>query len=426
MDTLLLKHISKIHKTKGTPASLTITARSGQQYDNMYDKVKQNAPDGMYAAVFGVSFTTLPLLVDWMYSEKPSDVPEDTEEDSESEYVVPVFEDLKKTVEAARAAMPLKPPKFPHAGVKRKRASSKKYLREIRSILDKIDRKSVTINIECCSDCKHAGRNTFTCDMMPTFKKIIDNGATLYLADFSLQTAEATWSEKLMGGNPFKHVGNFGGRFTLKFNSSKLEECNIPQLQAAGSLCDGSVQINALSSTYAFTLDKEVISEQEKLGVYEVTVLTIAQNQSGVTVTDSDRLECGEEHGLGGHIVIKYLGEGQGRIIASGCHWKEISNIDTTAEKIISTARKSGYSEVQITQIKREIDSCKTHAQRTCYIKKTGSDLIQSSGSAPLTQSSTPIEPDLMSTVAESIKNGYDPELASMSYCLMTNGTIEK
>eukprot|EP00494_Astrolonche_serrata_P027472 UN27735 len=161
---------------------------------------------------------------------------------------------------------------------------------------------------------------------MEFIKTALDKGFMVMCSDFSLKALIARWEEKLLGPNPFKKVGQFGGAFTLRFEPDTLMDCPSAQLQKCGELCDkGSAKVDAMSSTIAYTVNRKKADNKS----YAYQVLTIA---TGITVgSKNDMLPLGDHKGLAGHVLLKYPSGGQ--LLTSTGHWVELVKLDNISEE---------------------------------------------------------------------------------------------
>ena len=94
-------------------------------------------------------------------------------------------------------------------------------------------------------------------------------------SDFAVKSLLMNWNEDLFGKNPFIKIGEMSKKFILNFEPETLINCQSPQIQLVGKLCEnGSCEIHLMSGTIVFGVDKEKIDNS----AYDLEILTLVTN----------------------------------------------------------------------------------------------------------------------------------------------------
>jgi len=219
-----------------------------------------------------------------------------------------------------------------------------------------IDPECVVFNWECCSCYSKSGFNQP--NTIAFIKTLIDKRFMVMCSDFSLKALIHEWDVDILGPNPFKQIGEFGDQFVLRFESKTLVDCPSSQLQQVGELCeDGKAVVHAMSGTIAYNVDLGVADNSS----YALEILTIAQSMRGVNVRDRDALHIGDESGAAGHVILKYPSGGQ--LLTSAGHWLELSKLNVDVDRFLAVA-KNNTDDVYYTAMYNDIQSSATMEER--------------------------------------------------------------
>jgi len=206
-------------------------------------------------------------------------------------------------------------------------------------------------------------------------------------SDFSLKALIKDWDETILGANPFVQVGTFSSSLTLRFDSSKLKQCeDSAQLQVLGDLCEnGKAEIHALSGTIVYAVDSSVTTRDhpessKSLGWESLEVLTIVSELEGRTPHHYTRKStylstmdgCS---GLAGHCILRF--PSKGRLLVSCPHWIELSKVDVSVENLLNVTSKM-YGVEEAASVQREMAGMCVQAQQA-YVQKKSVQYIQQS-----------------------------------------------
>jgi len=270
-----------------------VTISAGQSFDKLFDKQKQEAPEGCWVSVWKLtlsqsSMSTLGYSLD--QPEKPSDS-----------------------------------------------------LAELFSEMNQIEPSSVVFNFECCGGCSDTvgfgdrGVDTAT---IKAISLMLQKGYFVMMSDFSVKAIISCWDSSLLGLNPFVQIGTFSSNCTLRFVPNVLKECESSQLVTLGLLSDdGRANVGAMSSTIVFAQRKSVNLGKEP---YSLKILTVATDLEGIpainrTFEKADFVfsEINEHKGVVGQAILSY--QTGGKLILSSCHWISLTHISTSEENVFQT-----------------------------------------------------------------------------------------
>lgn len=285
-------------------AAVVVTIRNGASYDPAFDSCPQHGPEGTYVATYCLSGPLASIL------------------------------------DAVRAEVGV----VPHGT-----------LGELMQDIRAVDPASVVFNLEGCSGyCNNSfGSVQETRAAVDFMKAAIDLGHMVVCSDFSLKALIQQWDSNHFALNPFVQIGEFDGKFKLRFDTETLARCPSAQLQSVGNLSEtGRVEIGAMPYTIAYTVDSAVADATDQ---YELQVLTVAYGMEGIKTEDlppNQRCNLGKHRGVAGHVMLEYL---SGGILLTSCgHWSELLHMDVSEAQLIRTALErhgEGYAEAISTQL---------------------------------------------------------------------------
>jgi len=206
-----------------------------------------------------------------------------------------------------------------------------------------IDADSFVVNFECCGGCSDRGFSD-NARTQEAVKMLLDRGHMVMCSDFSLKALIGSWNDSLLGPNPFKTLGDFGGHFELSFDPVMLAQCPSAQLQQVGELCcSGKAHVEAMSSTICYTVLPSVYTSTT---AYRLEVLTVATHIEGFDLAQhhADFCGIGDAAGAAGHVLLTY--PSGGRLLTSAGHWIELQRLDVSLEGLlVAAASRYGAAE---------------------------------------------------------------------------------
>lgn len=245
-----------------------------------------------------------------------------------------------------------------------------------------VDAASVVFNWECCAGCSceafgdHSEGQHPREIVMDLMELLLQRGHMVMVSDFSLKALIKQWSERRLGPNPFKKLGEFGGTMRLNFEPEILAACPSAQLQKAGEMSeDGTAQVHAMPSTIAYTVD----ATKADTSRYTLQVLTVASQMQGIDIDDlPPHLLCssGGHRGAAGHVLLQY--PSGGRLLASAGHWVELAHIGVSEQRLLDVAASS-YGAAYSADVQRQFESCPTAGDRAQLVQSMASQYIQQS-----------------------------------------------
>lgn len=328
----------------GNLAAVIVTISDGRSYDDLFQKVPQQGPEGTYVATYCIDSLSLRHILASLRDVhgNSSDAPTDA-----------MGEEFRNL------------------------------LRDLRVV----EANSVVFNWECCSGISNENFSDAEV-VMDLMQCLIARGHMVMCSDFSLKALIKCWSERRLGPNPFVKIGEFGGQMQLQFQPETLAACPSAQLQKAGEMCEnGTATVHALSSTIAYTVDKRKVGSTQ---AYSCEVLTVANDMPGIDSTSlPSHLRCdvanGDYTGAAGHVVLKY--PSGGIILTSAGHWVELVKIGVSEERLLSVAAAS-YGQAYAEGMQQQFASCRTTAERAATLQTVSQRMVQQSAPCSYSMSS--------------------------------------
>eukprot|EP00811_Abedinium_folium_P000177 NODE_10161_length_1372_cov_8.123695.p1 GENE.NODE_10161_length_1372_cov_8.123695~~NODE_10161_length_1372_cov_8.123695.p1 ORF type:complete len:355 (-),score=81.72 NODE_10161_length_1372_cov_8.123695:213-1277(-) len=317
--------VTRLHRGKGSETqrlgALVVTIRSGVSFDALFHEVPQMGPAGTYVATYEV----LAVAVETLYRAIESGIAPSSLGDDGRELVNQFF-----------SAEP----------------------------------RSVVFNWECCGGCQNEdfGEMAHT---LPLLRTLLRRGIMAMFSDFSLKALIEKWDKRALGPNPFLKIGEFSESMRLTFEPEQLMRCPSAQLQALGQICNaGFVEVDAMSSTIAYTVDGNVAATTP---AYKLEVLTVASGMRGVSLPSAPHLLCqsGKHRGSAGHVLMTY--PSGGLLLTSAGHWIDLTRLDVSEERLLSMASTT-YGEEYSSGLRSRLESCSTGIDRDelsqCFAKR--------------------------------------------------------
>eukprot|EP00211_Chloroparvula_japonica_P007098 CAMPEP_0119140794 /NCGR_PEP_ID=MMETSP1310-20130426/29866_1 /TAXON_ID=464262 /ORGANISM="Genus nov. species nov., Strain RCC2339" /LENGTH=385 /DNA_ID=CAMNT_0007132183 /DNA_START=126 /DNA_END=1283 /DNA_ORIENTATION=- len=278
-------------------AAVILSIRSGSSYDELFSKVKQEAPEGRVAVYFVVG--------------KGVDAP-----------LRAVF---------AKSDGPL--------GELDVDDRQRGLLRDLRADIGVVEPDCVTINWECSSGFGDDGfRDGEEGASVGLLQSALQRGFFAMFSDFALKALIASWppaaAGTMLGPCPFRRTLTGASQsLTLSFDPVVLCECPSAQLQRVGELCEkGSCELHAMSGTIGYTLADPAATPAE----YKLQVLTLVASADGKDPEES--VTINGRTGSLGHVLLTFPDSG-GRLLCSAGHWIELSRLDVNAETLVTAVR---------------------------------------------------------------------------------------
>ncbi|CAE7832591.1 unnamed protein product [Symbiodinium sp. CCMP2592] len=269
--------------------------------------------------------------------------------------------------------------------------TQKPELAELLKDLQAVPKEKVVFNWECCSGCSEAGFPHGPGFAMqypqraPSFVKLhqapmnvklaklaLDRGYMVMFADFSLKALIASWSEELLGPNPFRQLGVTQGKLRLTFSPETLKQSSSKQLVKVGELCtSGTADIHAMGSTIVYGVVDEAEKRANTSGAYRLQRLTEA-----AALGDQGPSSAG-------HVMLTY--PSGGRLLTSAGHWKELTHLGGVSEEGLLRVAEQRFGQAYSAQIQTSLQQCKTEFGRQQMQQSYASACrLYSLGKAPL------------------------------------------
>jgi hypothetical protein len=178
----------------------------------------------------------------------------------------------------------------------------------------------------------------------------------------------------------------------LRFNPAGLKECPSAQLQTLGKLCEetSSATIHALGGTIAYTVKDKVAKSKAATNAYQMEVLTVAAELSGLAIPRDKLSKVGAHTGAAGHVLLTYNkaadasaaaaaaagAPGGGRLLASCGHWIELSKLDVSEEALIRiTVAELGEDEGL--RLRTELEAQDSPYERAQFLQTSATSCVQ-------------------------------------------------
>lgn len=216
-------------------------------------------------------------------------------------------------------------------------------------------------NFECCSGCSDKGEfpggNLNTHSLM---QAITDRGSTVMCADFTAKALIRNFP-LYMGTNPFIRTdpNTVSGSLALVYSPDKMNT-NIAQLDLLGHFKDetglGYACVQAAGGTICYSINPAYVPNDAQ---YRLSVLSVVQSQVprptdytlDVTLSDNSIKKVS---GDVAHCIM-YFPNG-GKLVVANVHWKNLTEISTSKESLISVATAAFGAEYSAS-IAAELDS---------------------------------------------------------------------
>jgi len=306
-------------KEDKTLGGIILTLCDGSSYDPIFKEMSQSDDDGTVVAVYAVAMRSA--------------------------------EELGKAIEEGHTVKP--------------------ELAELLKDLQAVPKEKVVFNWECCSGCSEAGfphgfAMQYPAQRAPSFVKLhqekaatnvklaklaLDRGYMVMFADFSLKALIASWSEELLGPNPFRQLGVTQGRLRLTFSPETLQQSSSKQLVKVGELCtSGTADINAMGSTIVYGVVDEAEKRAHASGAYKLQRLTEA-----AALGDQGPSSAG-------HVMLTY--PSGGRLLTSAGHWKELTHLGGVSEEALLRVAEQRFGQAYSAQMQTSLQQCKSEFGR--------------------------------------------------------------
>mmetsp|Transcript_126958 Transcript_126958/g.179122 ORF Transcript_126958/g.179122 Transcript_126958/m.179122 type:complete len:469 (+) Transcript_126958:63-1469(+) len=319
-------------KEDKTLGGIILTLCDGSSYDPIFKEMSQSDDDGTVVAVYAVAMRSA--------------------------------EELGKAIEEGH---PQKPE-----------------LAELLKDLQAVPKEKVVFNWECCSGCSEAGFPHGPGFAMqypqraPSFVKLhqapmnvklaklaLDRGYMVMFADFSLKALIASWSEELLGPNPFRQLGVTQGKLRLTFSPETLKQSSSKQLVKVGELCtSGTADIHAMGSTIVYGVVDEAEKRANTSGAYRLQRLTEA-----AALGDQGPSSAG-------HVMLTY--PSGGRLLTSAGHWKELTHLGGVSDEGLLRVAEQRFGQAYSAQIQTSLGQCKSEFARQQMQQSYASACVQS------------------------------------------------
>ena len=342
------------------------TISQSSSYDPLFQRVKQDTPDGEVVSIYEVESAFVPYLHDALSQSPGSD---------NGGEITPQF------------------PLITEIG--NNRAMNCVLAKAAAEVAD-LEPESVVINFECCGNCSSKGfsqpRSHTHCHSNPDpslafIAMCIKKGFLVMVSDFSLKALISTWKSELpvLGHNPFVKLGEFSQSFELRFNPETLKESCSAQLKILAEMSDDNrVKVHAMGGTILYGVN----AKNAKKSGYSLEVLTVmsnyAQNYSNPSLSDLPQKflveDAARNKGAAGHVALTY--PSGGIILASAGHWIELSEVKTSEESFFRVMdQEYGVSSARNQQLKSEYASLPV-SEKSEWLQRNCMQQVQSRSAA--------------------------------------------
>ena len=358
-----------------TVVGVIFTIAGSCTYDALFQKVKQDAPDGECVRVYEVEAAFIP----WLHRALVQATPDILEGDASTK--------VRGVVERAIHGF------LPVDEALRLRVVSL-LERAVTEVAD-IEPEAVVVNFECCGNCNSTTgfAQPSACPHVvdgqpsrtladPTVQFIaaaVERGFLVMVSDFSLKALIATWKDEhpVLGENPFHKLGEFSQRFTLQFDPAVLEDCCSAQLTILGEMSsEGKAESHAMSGTILFGVDHEV-ADRSCFDLEVLTVMTSFGGRSAKTVDRKYQVSVAGISGAAGHVALTY--PSGGIILASAGHWVELQKVKTDEKSFFNVmANEYGATSKRNQQLRMEYDELPSEAAKNVWLQANAQTHVQS------------------------------------------------
>lgn len=354
--------------SKAVLSGVIISIRSGNSYDQLFQTVKQQSPDGQYIQVYTLDASMLGLL----------------------------HGVVGRTGQAGQ--------------------TGRDQLANIARDLALVPNDTVVINFECCSGFQHGFASKPVCACKPSSKPVVNSakipklsvsvgqagpagqagpvgpagpdvldfvelaisrGFMVMMSDFSVKALMKDWTTQrpVLGSNCLVGLGvaNFGVQ--LWFDKHQLRSCCSTQLKALAELSTSTTaDIHCMSDTILFGINHRVADQSQH---YKLSVLTIATHCDKQAVAQSDfTCELAGKHGAVGHAMLVY--PSGGILMLAGSHWLELCNIHTDKHQFFDCVDKLyGRDSQTCNRLRNQYDSLDSQ-QQAAWLQRSAQQTIQS------------------------------------------------
>jgi hypothetical protein len=358
-------------------ASVIVTASSSSKYDELFEKEKQNAPEGCRIALYHLDLKYISNFRDFLIKDI---YPED-------ENICNTLKDLKHDLSEVEANCVLFNFECCQYFNKIDNGYGNNYIEE-QNIEDEDEFsqnsiKSSNVNKITKKIDEHSHAYSFP-DKQSTndcLREFIKRGYYIMFADFSLKALINEWNEEILGPNPLVNIGCNNSKMMLEFDPEQLKNCESVQLQSVGKICPkGELKLSCMSETIVVGLDKTKIEDQK---IYKYETLTIAINHEEYNPEDYNEkymyYHLHGNRGTLGHASFKY--ESGSVLFVSAGHWIELHEIDSNVEDMKKFATENWGEDNEMQDELKEISQMKSD-NNVEYIqkeKRLASQMIQKS-----------------------------------------------
>ena len=333
-------------------ASVIVTAASSSSYDQLFEKEKQQAPEGCRIGLYFLDLQYISNFRDYLINDTyPND-----------EYTAANLKDLKKElseVEASCVLFNFECCEYFSCGFNNINTSQQKYEDVFEDDMQNIEcqttNESVFIppkNIEIKEKIKEKITKKIDSfasgygfpdkkSMNDCLKEFIKKGYYIMFGDYSLKALINDWDEMILGPNPLVNIGENSSNMMLEFEPKQLKDCESVQLQSVGKICPkGELKLSCMGGTIVVGLDKSKIEDQK---TYKYETLTIAINHKTYNPESYNEkymyYHLHGNRGTLGHGSFKY--ETGSVLFISAGHWIELHEVDSNVDDMKKYAQEN-------------------------------------------------------------------------------------
>jgi hypothetical protein len=404
------------------------TVAQSQSYDELFQRVKQDAPDGECVKVYEVEAAFVPFLHRALESSKvaAASATEPQREEAAEAAPAPVPAPAAAALSAsavAEMAAAIVAELSPGA----QRDAMARTLARVMAEVTELEADSVVVNFECCSNCSsetgfalprttttsrcaatsnhkgghcHNGTTTTTtrtpADADQTLEFIasaVSCGFLVMVSDFSLKALISAWDRHsaatatatvtphpVLGLNPFAQLGVFGSHFRLRFDAAELKDCCSAQLKMLSEIStEGTAESHALSGTILFGVDQA--KARASAATYKLQVLTVMTECAGEDVSKLPRervVSVAGHTGAAGHVALTFPSGGV--LLAAAGHWVELQRVKTDERSFfnVMASEYGGAESGRSQQMQAEYAALPTAAARDGWLQSNAQRMVQS------------------------------------------------